>query len=411
MAREAHHPKGRSSTTTGGERAGGFAAGTVRGRGSAINPANRFETISLAQLPAGGGEDDLLFENVAEAEQDERGDEATGNDAPLRWRLRPIVPTRVFRDRTRTIINPVDAPDLHFRWSINPYRGCEHGCVYCYARPTHETLGLSSGLDFESVLFAKVDGPRLLREELAKSSWKGEGIIMSGVTDAYQPAEARLGITRGCLEVMAACGQPVMIVTKSALVTRDIDLLSRLASGGAARVAISLTTLDGRLSASMEPRASSPQRRLAAMRELSRAGVPVTVMTAPIIPGLNDRELPALLEAAKEAGAKSAAMTLLRLPWQNKAIFLEWLTRHRPERASHVESLIRDTRGGALNDSRFGARMRGEGAIAKQIRQAFRIFKRKFGLDQAVESVSSSGFVRPDPERDAQQLRLFEKPI
>lgn len=396
MQREAHHPFGRSSTTTGGAVAGGSAEGVSRGRGSAINPANRFETISLAQLPEGGGDDDLLCEysEPGRLEACPTGKQST-------------VLTQVFRDRTKSIINPVDSPDLPFSWTINPYRGCEHGCVYCYARPTHEMLGLSSGLDFETVIFAKTDGPRLLREELSKKSWKGDSIVMSGVTDAYQPIEARLRITRGCLEVMAECGQPVSIVTKSALVVRDLDLLTSLTKKNAASVAISLTTLDAKLSASLEPRACSPQRRLHAMRELSKAGVPVIVMTAPIIPGLNDREIPALLEAASDAGARWAGITMLRLPWQNKAIFLEWLARHCPDRATHVESLIRGMREGELNISKFGERMRGKGPFAEQIMQTFRVFSRKFGLEARRDSHSSADFRHPTPACDAQQLRLF----
>jgi DNA repair photolyase len=367
-----------------------------RGRGAAVNPASRFETISLARLPEGGGDDDLLCEYSS----DEEG------DAPSRSRFRSIM-TQVFRDRTKTIINPVDSPDLSFKWTINPYRGCEHGCFYCYARPTHELLGLSSGLDFETKIFAKTDAPELLRRELSHSKWVGESIVMSGVTDAYQPIERRMGITRACLEVMAECGQPVAIVTKSALVLRDVDLLSRLAQVGAARVAISLTTLDAELSAKMEPRASSPQRRLHAIRELTHAGVPVAVMTAPMIPGLNDRELPALLRAAARAGATGAGYVMLRLPWQNKAIFLEWLARHMPERAKHIENLLRDVRDGELNSSKFGQRMRGEGVIADQIRSVFEVFSRRYGLSSERIPLSSAAFRRPIVPDDSGQLRLF----
>lgn len=372
----------------------------VRGRGTGVNPANRFETISLAQLPAGGGDDDLLCEYQGAADEEAGRLKACPTGSVAR-------PTRIFRDRTKSIINPVDSPDLGFKWTINPYRGCEHGCFYCYARPTHELLGLSSGLDFETQIFAKMDAAELLRRELSRTSWVGEPIVMSGVTDAYQPVERRLGITRACLEVMAECGQPVSIVTKSALVLRDLDLLSRLAAVGAARVAISLTSLDAELSAKMEPRASSPQRRLHAMRELSAAGVPVVVMTAPIIPGLNDRELPALLQAAARAGATAAGYTMLRLPWQNKEIFLEWLRTHAPDRASHIEALVRGVRNGSLNSPEFGKRMRGEGPFAQQVRSMFDVFSRRYGLAARSTSLNRSEFRRPVIGADCRQMRLF----
>lgn len=346
--------------------------GLARGRGAGLNPGNRYEMVRLH----------VLGEHLDQTQDDP---DASG----------PQVQTQVIPDRTRTLINHVDSPDLGFNWSINPYRGCEHGCIYCYARPDHERLGMSCGLDFETKIVAKLEAPTILRRELSNPKWRGETIIMSGVTDCYQPLEAKLRLTRGCLEVMAECRQPVGIITKNRLVTRDIDLLTDLARHHAVRVAISLTTLDNQLAAKLEPRASSPGERLKAMRELTDAGVPVAVMTAPIVPGLTDREIPALLQAASEAGALSAGFVLLRLPHQIKALFLDWLARHFPERAGHVESLIRQTHGGALYDSTFGVRRRGEGEIARQIGHLFSIFSRRYGLDRAMSSLSSENFRPP----------------
>jgi DNA repair photolyase len=351
--------------------ADGLLTGPVRGRGAGLNPANRFEPIRLH----------ILGEHL-----DEQACEHPGGVQ---------VRTAVYADDARSVLNRVDSPDLPFKWTLNPYRGCEHGCIYCYARPGHEYFGLSSGLDFETKIFAKREAPGLLRRELAKRSWRGEPIVISGVTDGYQPIERELNLTRACLELLAECGQPVSIVTKNRLVTRDVDLLARLAAHGSASVAISLTTLDAGLARILEPRASSPSDRLAAMRELSSAGVPVTVMTAPIIPAINDRELPALLEAAAEAGATHAGLVLLRLPYQNKALFLEWLSRHFPDRASRVESLIRQMRGGELYDASFGTRMRGEGAYAEQIAGTFRVFAQRYGLDRPMPTLRNDRFTRP----------------
>lgn len=347
-----------------------------RGRASAINPGNRFERVRLSVL----GE--FLDEEIAE-----RGREGLPAEKQ--------VPTTVFRDASRSIINRVDSPDLPFHWTINPYRGCEHGCVYCYARPTHETLGFSCGLDFETKIVAKVEAPGMLARELDALTWRGEPLMMSGVTDPYQPVERRLRITRGCLEAMAERRQPVSIVTKSRLVTRDIDLLACLARDRAASVAVSLTTLDGSLARRMEPRASSPRDRLAAISELSEAGVPVMVMTAPILPGLNDHEIPALLEAAADAGARAAGFILLRLPYQIKDVFLEWLAREFPERASRVEHGVRETRDGALNDSRWKSRFRGEGPRAEQIKRTFEVFRARHALRASLEPLSSAAFRKP----------------
>lgn len=356
-----------------------------RGRGAGFNPGNRHERVRLTL------DGEHLDHDLAQ-----RADEARerGVDAPDL--APPSVATTILDDSTRTIINPVESPDLGFRWTVNPYRGCEHGCVYCYARPTHENLGMSSGLDFETKIVAKRDAAELLAKELRRERWMGEPFMLSGVTDAYQPVERDLGITRACLEVCAERSQPLTVVTKNRLVTRDIDLLSRLASlptGCAAQVAISLTTLDPALARSMEPRASAPRDRLRAMRELSSAGIPVAVMMAPIVPGLTDHEIPRVLEAAADHGATSAGWVLLRLPWQNKAVFFEWLTREFPERAGRVEAFIREARGGDLYDSSWGVRQRGEGERAAQIARTFDLFARRLRLDGRRGALSSAGFL------------------
>jgi DNA repair photolyase len=357
--------------------------GTVRGRGAGLNPQNRYEGYRLHVL---GDELDRLAE-----------EEGPGQ-----------VKTVVYRDSTRRIINRVDpnSADIGFKWTLNPYRGCEHGCVYCYARPDHERLGFSLGLDFETKIMAKAEAPTLLKKELGARRWIGEPIVMAGVTDPYQPIERRLEITRGCLAVMAECGQPVSFVTKNRLVRRDLDLLTELARYGAARVAVSITTLDKELAMRMEPRAAAPAERLETIRELTAAGVPTVVMVAPVVPGLTDREMPAILEAASEAGAKKAGYVLLRLPHQIKALFLDWLQREFPDRAGHVESLVRQTRNGQLYDSRFGKRQKGEGPVAEQIGQQFQVFARRYGLDRHLPGLNRDAF-RP-PERDG-QMGLFHE--
>jgi DNA repair photolyase len=338
----------------------------LKGRGAAINPGNRFEGghgmgdggESVRRLHVLG---DYLDEVIAEQPDGTR------------------IATMIYRDRTRSVINRVDSPDLGFEWTINPYRGCEHGCIYCYARPGHEYLGLSCGLDFETKILVKENAPSLLREELLSPKWMGERIVLSGVTDPYQPAEARLGITRGILEVCARFAQPVSLITKNAMMLRDIDLLREINATSRVRCCVSLTTLDNRLSAAMEPRASSPQARLGLIRGLADAGINVTVMTAPIIPGLNDVEIPALLKAARDAGATSAGWVLLRLPNQIKAVFLEWLSRHFPDRAAKVENALRDMRGGELYESSYFARQRGSGPRADHIRSTFDVFSKRLG--------------------------------
>ncbi|HXG48521.1 MAG TPA: PA0069 family radical SAM protein [Methylomirabilota bacterium] len=344
------------------------------GRGAASNPANRFEMLHLEPDP-----------DLGPAEE----------AAPT---------TRFLRDATATIINYNDSPDLGFDASINPYRGCEHGCIYCYARPFHEYLGFSAGLDFETRIMVKTDAPALLRKELASPKWKPQVIALSGVTDCYQPVERRLRLTRGCLEVLAEFRNPVGIVTKNHLVTRDLDVLRELARHRAVVVFISLTTLDAELAGRMEPRTSRPEHRLAAMRALAAAGVPVGVMTAPVIPGLTDHELPALLRAAAEAGAQHAGYVVLRLPHGVKDLFEQWLRRHFPDRADKVLNRLRSVRSGKLNDPRFGTRMRGEGPWAEQIQQMFRVSCRRTGLNQQRLELSTASFRVPGR---AEQLELL----
>jgi len=308
-------------------------------------------------------------------------------------------------DASKSIISENDSPDIPFRYSLNPYRGCVHACPYCYARPGHEYLGFNAGMDFETKIVVKHDAPRLFREFLARDRWEPELVVFSGVTDCYQPAERRFRLTRGCLEVALECRQPVGIVTKNALVVRDLNILRDLASQGLARVFVSVTTLDATLARDMEPRTSIPSARLRAIEELAEAGVPVGVMVAPIIPGLNDSEIPAILEAAKEAGARSAGYTLLRLPLTVEPVFKAWLERTQPLKAERVLGRIRETRGGKLNRSAFGERMSGTGEIAEQIKSLFRLFKRKYGLDTPLLPADCSRF-RP-PRVTSGQLRLF----
>jgi len=303
--------------------------------------------------------------------------------------------TQVFRDRSRSILSSNQSPDVPFEISLNPYRGCEHGCSYCYARPTHEYLGLSAGLDFETRLIAKPDAPELLRETLSAPGYQPRVLALSGVTDAYQPIERRLRITRGCLVVLEDTRHPVSLITKSQLVLRDIDLLQSLASVGAAQVQVSLTSLDPQLSRVMEPRAAQPSARLRTLAELARAGVPVGVSLAPIIPGLNDHEIPKLLEAAANAGARWASFLMLRLPQGVGPLFEDWLSRHFPERKQKVLSLIRSMRDGRLNDSRFGRRMRGAGPHFEMLRELFEASRRRFGLDPRSSSLRTDAFAPP----------------
>jgi DNA repair photolyase len=345
--------------------------GPVRGRGAGLNPGNRFEDVRLHIL--GEHLDEIITENPDGTQ----------------------VRTRVFEDATRTIVNPVDSPDICFKWTINPYRGCEHGCIYCYARPSHELLGLSSGLDFETRIYAKKDAAALLRRKLASPGWKAETIVMSGITDPYQPVEAKLGITRSIVEVLAECRQPVGFITKNKLITRDLDLLQELNRFGAVSAAVSITTLDHDLAMKMEPRAGSPKARLEAVSKLASAGIPVRVMMAPIVPGLTDHEIPAVLKACADAGAMQAGYVMLRLPHQIKALFLDWLERLHPGKAARIEGLIRDVRGGKLYDSKWFTRGKGEGPMADQINQTFKVFRARYGLDRDIPELSGEAFRPP----------------
>ena len=356
-------------------------APTPAGRGAGLNPANRFAAQRVELEP-----DALLDED--------------GQPLPLR--------TQFFRDDTQSIIAFNDSPDIPFRAGVSPYRGCEHGCAYCYARPYHEFLGFSAGLDFESKIMVKMRAAELLREALSRKKWEPQPIAMSGVTDVYQPVERRLGLTRGCLAVHAEFRNPVAIITKNHLVTRDLDLLAGLAKHRAASVAISLTTLDGELVKTLEPRASTPARRLAAIRELSAAGIPVRVMMAPIIPGLTEHEIPALLAAAAEAGAIGASYTILRLPGAVAPIFADWLERHAPGHKDKILGRIRELRGGQLHDARWGRRMRGEGPLAEQIKALFLLAKKKAGFRGESVGMNSTAELSAAAFRvPSDQLALF----
>ncbi len=352
-----------------------------KARGASVQPPNRFLAVHQ--------EDD--WEHVAEDEE---------FFASLE---RP--PTVYLPDSSQSIVAENDSPDVPFRYSVNPYRGCAHGCSYCYARPTHEYLGLSAGLDFETKVMVKHRAPQLLRKWLARPKYEPQSLAFSGVTDCYQPVERKYRLTRGCLEVAAECHQPIGIVTKNALVTRDLDLLTPMAAINTARVALSITTLDNELARKMDPRTSTPAARLRAMEKLSAAGVPTFAMVAPVIPGLNDAEIPAILQAARNAGAESAAYVLLRLPYAVVEVFYDWLDRHVPDQAARVRARIQDTRGGKSYDGRYGHRMRGTGIIAEQIGETFRVFARKFELDNKLEPLDTSKFQAPQMHSD--QMRLF----
>ena len=308
---------------------------------------------------------------------------------------RPLLRTEFFKDSSRTIVSENKSPDIGFNFSMNPYRGCEHGCAYCYARPTHEYLGHSAGLEFESKIYVKYAAADLLREKLRSKSWKPEPIFLSGVTDCYQPIERKLQITRQCLEVFVEFHHPVSIITKNHLITRDVDLLSQLAKINGTVVYLSVTTLDDDLAATLEPRTSRPQARLKAIQTLAEKGVPVGVNVAPIIPGLTDHEMPAILKAAKVAGARFAGFTPVRLPLAVLPLFTEWLEVHRPDKKTKVLELIKNMRGGKLNDPRFGSRMRGEGPVAENIRQMFKLYARREGLNQEKLKLSTEHFIRP----------------
>ncbi len=348
-----------------------------RGRASGINPTGRYEPVSRHVFDDGWN----TLEDL------------------------PPFKTDVQIEQPRKIITKNDSPDIAFDRSINPYRGCEHGCVYCFARPTHSYMGLSAGLDFESRLFAKPDAARLLEKELARPGYAAQTIAIGTNTDPYQPVEKQWRIMRGLLEVLEARAHPVAIVTKSALVRRDIDILSRMAERGLAKVALSVTTLDRKLSRTMEPRAATPTRRLETMRMLADAGIPVSVMAAPIIPGLNDHEVERILDSARAAGAREAGFIILRLPLEVSSIFKEWLLRHYPDRYRHVMSLLRSMRGGKDYDAEFGKRMRGSGPYAWQIGRRFEIAARRLGLNTERRKLRTDLF--SPAEQSARQLSLL----
>jgi DNA repair photolyase len=348
-------------------------APSIRGRGASANLPNRFERLHYE-----AGIDDEVEE-------------------------KPHPATEYLIDSSRSIIAYNDSPDVGFSASINPYRGCEHGCIYCYARPSHEYLGLSAGLDFETKIFVKQQAPELLRAELSAKRWKPQVLGISGVTDCYQPIERRLQLTRHCLEVLAEFRNPAVVITKSKLVTRDIDVLGELARHKAVAVCVSITSLDDELSGRLEPRAARPHARLEAIRELSKAGIPTGVLIAPIIPGLTDHLTPGILAAASESGAKFAGSVMLRLPHAVGPLFVNWLEQHFPDAKEKVLGRIRDIRGGQLNDSRFGVRMRGEGRLAENIRAIFRMGCRKAGIIGRFPELSAASFKAPG----SQQLELF----
>ena len=357
-------------------------AGPRRGRGAVVSPDGRFESWRREAVDDGGW-------NAAE-------------DAAA-----PLV-TELIADTAKSVITYNTSPDIPYDRSINPYRGCEHGCAYCFARPSHAYLGLSPGLDFETRLAYKADAVACLRRELSRPGYACAPVALGINTDAWQPVERRLGVTRGILEVLAGCGHPVTIVTKSALILRDLDLLAAMARRDLVHVAVSVTTLDAALARAMEPRAPSPQRRLSVIAALAEAGVPVAVMVAPLIPALTDHELERILAAASEAGAGSAGYILLRLPNEVKPLFEAWLQVHVPGRAAHVYSLLRQLHGGREYDSTFGRRQRGSGPLADVIAQRFRAASRRLGLDSPSPPLDRSGFVPPQNQASpTPQMTLF----
>ncbi|HTQ99712.1 MAG TPA: PA0069 family radical SAM protein [Candidatus Acidoferrum sp.] len=335
----------------------------VRGRGALDNPAGRFEH---KRHEADADAFDAMLD--AELEQETRQ-----------------IPTQVFRDQSRTIVTSNDSPDIGMDLTVNPYRGCEHGCIYCFARPTHEYLGMSAGLDFESKLFVKHDAAALLREKLSSRNWQPHVLFFSGITDPYQPLERKLKITRACLQVLNEFGNPAALISKNHLVMRDVDVLGEMAARGLVSVFLSITTLDSRLARLMEPRASRPAMRLRAIETLAKAGVPTGVMIGPVLPGLTDHEIPAILEAAADAGAGNAGYTMLRLPYGVKDLFQHWLHEHFPDRAEKVLRRLREMHGGKLYDSAFGHRMRGEGQHAEHIASVFKVYRNRYGLTRRAQ--------------------------
>ena len=351
---------------------------SFKGRGASSNVAGRFDSLILEQTDDGWYQDEIV-EHVAET---------------------------VLPDRARSVITSNDSPDVGFEVSINPYRGCSHGCVYCFARPTHAFLGLSPGLDFETKLFYKADAVKILESELAKPKYVCKPIALGINTDGYQPLEKRLQVTRGILAVLERCRHPLTIVTKSALIVRDIDLLSSLAKDHLVSVMLSVTSLSSDIKRTLEPRTASPQARLRVIQQLSEAGIPVGVLLAPVIPAITDHEMEDKLAAAKAAGASRAGYVLLRLPHELKIIFRDWLAEHYPDRAKHVMSLINQARGGKDYDSQFGTRMRGTGPYAELLRTRFELAKRKLGFAPASERYELNTSLFRPPAPDTPQLSL-----
>jgi DNA repair photolyase len=348
-----------------------------RGRGATINPSGRFEPISRHVFDDGWQTIDEL----------------------------PPFKTEVQVEKPRTIITRNESPDISFDRSINPYRGCEHGCIYCFARPSHAYMGMSPGLDFETKLFAKPGAAKLLERELSKSGYVPKTIAIGTNTDPYQPIEREWRVTREILEVLEAANHPVAIVTKSALVTRDVDILSRMAAKGLAKVALSITTLDRRMARAMEPRASTPSLRLKAISDLAEAGIPASVMVAPVIPALNDHEIERILDSARGAGATEAGFVLLRLPSEVSPIFRDWLLKHYPDRYRHVLNVLRAMRGGKDYDAEWGKRMRGTGPYAWQIARRFEIAAKRLGLNAQRRKLETGLFEAPAGE--GKQLQLL----
>jgi len=345
---------------------------SIKGRGASFNPPNRFERLHVEP-----------FEEE--------------------WEDSRTVKTEFLIDTSRSILAQNDSPDLDFTYSINPYRGCEHGCVYCYARPSHEYLGFSAGIDFESKILVKPEARALLEQTFQRKSWEPQVVAFSGNTDPYQPVERRLQLTRRCLEIFLKYRNPVQIVTKNFLITRDLDILRQLASLDLVHVLMSITSLDPELVRVMEPRTSPPAKRLDALEMLASNEIPVGVNAAPIIPGLNDEELPSILRETSGRGAVSAGYTLVRLPGAVKPLFLDWLRRELPERESKIINRLREVRRGKLSDSRFGTRMLGEGKVAESIEDLFRLTCRKYHLNKRTITLSTENFLRTPK----QQLEIF----
>ncbi|MBS0356897.1 MAG: PA0069 family radical SAM protein [Proteobacteria bacterium] len=358
-----------------------------RGRGSRLNPDNRFAAWRRDGFDDG-------WEGSASAADDD----AAPSKSPA---------TTLILDQAKSVITRNSSPDVPFNQSVNPYKGCEHGCAYCFARPTHAYLGLSPGLDFETKIVWKPDAPAVLRRELAAPGYRCEPIALGINTDGWQPVERRLGLTRQLLEILAETRHPVSIVTKSALIERDVDLLADMARDDLVHVMFSITTLDPALARKLEPRAATPARRLAAMERLRAAGVPVGTLFAPLIPAINDHEMEAVLEAAHAAGSDTAGYALLRLPYELKELFADWLDSHFPDRARHVMSLLRQLRGGELYDTRFGHRMRGQGVFADLYKQRLQRLVERLGLNRSRRRLNTAAFRPPARPADERQLQLF----